>query len=719
MGAVHVSVLHVVNAMTSKYQQSYRRMLLDMHIPDWDQAFLSRYDPAAMAWQFEQANLTGAMLYCKSHVGLCYWPTKAGKTHSGLVGCDVVGAMLTELRSRNIAACAYYSIVFDNWAIETHPDWRQRTINATDFNSTIRYGTCCMNHPEYRAYEMAQLDDLLSRYEFDALFLDMIFWPLICGCEHCRARFRKEADADIPVTVDWNSPAWCRFQAARERWAFEFTGDLMAKAKSVQPNLGLTHNLAPALANWVLGQPLGASIHDSFVAGDLYGDRIEQLVVSKLLLHLSETRPAEFMTSVCVDLSDHVRLKNEELMRAQALAATAMSSAFLFIDAIDPIGTINPERYARVGRVFAATARYEPFLGGDPIEDVVVYFSGHSQMDFAENGTPVAGVLTSRRKYPHLDAVRGACRALQRAHIPFGVITRRQLDELHRFRAIVLPNVLRMDREEIEAFREYVKAGGRLYASRYTSLVEESGARHRDFMLADVFGASFDSEELGAFVYLTPADDTLATWIAPQRHVSCKIAKDPTRPVSALCGMPRLRSGLGRVLATLTLPYGYPSRGSVNDHQWASIHSSPPWEQLALPTIIVNEFGSGRAIYSAASIEAIDGEAARALFVGLVSALLDGTFSSGAVTHPSVWMATFDQRDHQRVMASFLNYQEELPPAPVAVRLSLRPPAGRRFQRLRLAPEGAAMEFTVAADGTLHAEIDAVELTAIVIAEYD
>ena len=31
----------------SKYQQSYRRMLVDMHIPDWDPAFLSRYDPAS------------------------------------------------------------------------------------------------------------------------------------------------------------------------------------------------------------------------------------------------------------------------------------------------------------------------------------------------------------------------------------------------------------------------------------------------------------------------------------------------------------------------------------------------------------------------------------------------------------------------------------------------------------------------------------------------
>ena len=209
---------------------------------------------------------------------------------------------------------------------------------------------------------------------------------------------------------------WCRFQAARECWASEFTGALFARARSLRPNLGLTHNLAPALANWVLAQPLGASILDSFVAGDLFGDRTEQLVVSKMILHLSETHPAEFMTSVCVDLSDHVRLKEEERMRAQAMAASAMSSAFLFIDAVDPAGTLNDEKYSRVGRVFAATAPYESVLGGEPIEEVAVYFSAHSQMDFAENGTAVAAVRGSSNQYPHLEAVRGACRPAPSAH---------------------------------------------------------------------------------------------------------------------------------------------------------------------------------------------------------------------------------------------------------------------------------------------------------------
>ena len=705
--------------MISKYQQGYRRMLVDMHIADWNPAFLSRYNPAAMATLFERARLTSVMVYCKSHVGLCYWPTKYGKMHEGIGGRDVVGEMVEELRARDIAVCAYYSIVFDNWAVETHPEWGQRLVSGGDLRDAIRYGTCCPNHPEYRAYEMAQLEDLLSSYRFDAIFLDMLFWPLICGCDHCRARYRDESGKDIPSTVSWTSPEWCEFQSARERWIDEFTGALMAKINSVSPGIAVTHNFAPALANWVLGQPIAAARHDTFVAGDLYGDRIEQLVVSKMLLHLSETRPAEFMTSLCVNLADHVRVKSEEQMRVQAAAATAMSSGFLFIDAINPDGTVNDEMYDRVGRVFASAEPYEEHLGGAPVEDVAVYFSGHSQMDFAEHG-PVTNFIASKNKYPHLDAVRGACRALAGAHVPFGVITRRQIDDLDKFKVVILPNVLRMDAEEVRAFREYVHRGGRIYASRYSSLVESNGALHDDFMLADVFGASYEAEEQGVFVYLKPIAAWVAQTIAPQKFVSFRTTHDPIRPPIPLCGIPRLRAvTTATKLATLTVPYEYPSRGSVNDHRWASVHSSPPWEDLDIPMMVSNEFGAGRAIYSSASIEVGSGDAESRLFIATVRSLLGAQASFSAETHPAVWMSVFDQSDRKRLMISFLNFQAELPIIAVPAKFSIHAPCGRAIKSLTSVPDGRALEFSTDANGTVSAKLESINLLTMVMANYE
>lgn len=700
------------------YQRGYRRILVDMHIPDWDDAFLARYDPDQMTALYERAHASGVMLYCKSHLGLCYWPTSIGTMHKGLHGRDIVGDGVNGLRSRRMGVCAYYSVVFDNLAVATHPDWRQRSVSGDDLQTASRYGLCCLNNLNYRAYELELLRELLGSYDFDALFLDMVFWRIVCACGWCRERYGAETGQEIPKTIDWTSPDWCRFQTARERWTAELTSELVGAAKAVRPELAVTHNLAPAMGNWTMAQPLSACAHDDFVSGDLYGDPVEQLVVSKAMLHLGATRPPEFMTTRCVGLPDHVRLKSEHQMAAQAMAAAATSAAFLFIDAIDPVGTASPPVYDIIGRCFEKIEPFEDYLGGNPIEDVAVYLSAESQMDFAENGTPLTEVKPPSRTYPHFESVRGACRALQRAHVPFGVITEPRLTELWRFRVVVLANVTRMTPREADAFRQYVKEGGRLYASRHTSLVDSTGVVHDDFMLGDVFGVRYAGEEPGAVVYSRPVDASLAASITPQELLSHAVAVAPYGAIAPLTGFPRLTEEVsGKTLATLTVPYGYPDRGTVTDRRWASIHSSPPWLDLDVPTVVTNDFGSGRVVYSVADLESDDGASEQA-FVALIRDLLDERQSFSSEGHPAVWISGFDQSDQHRVVLSFLHYPSDLPPASVPVTFAIQPPAGAMFSHLSTVPDGRTLDLDEGPDGTIRGRLEVVVDLVLVVADY-
>ena len=43
-----------------RYHQTYRRALLDMHIPDWDPKFLSQYEPEKLADLYASSNISGA-----------------------------------------------------------------------------------------------------------------------------------------------------------------------------------------------------------------------------------------------------------------------------------------------------------------------------------------------------------------------------------------------------------------------------------------------------------------------------------------------------------------------------------------------------------------------------------------------------------------------------------------------------------------------------------
>jgi len=123
-----------------------------MHVRDWDAAFLSRYDPAAMAeqWHARKPHRCDALLQiARGVVLLADKRREDGWRYRRMLR----GWRIGELPSRKLAACAYHSIAFDNWAVEAHLNWRQRTVAGSDFNGVSRYGTCCMNQPEYRAYE--------------------------------------------------------------------------------------------------------------------------------------------------------------------------------------------------------------------------------------------------------------------------------------------------------------------------------------------------------------------------------------------------------------------------------------------------------------------------------------------------------------------------------------------------------------------------------------
>jgi putative glycosyl hydrolase-like family 6 (GHL6) protein/glycosyl hydrolase family 42 (putative beta-galactosidase) len=710
----------------SWFQRGYRRMLVDMHIPDWDSAFLSKYDPAEMVRLYKKAGLTSAMFYAQSHVGLCYWPTTTGKMHEGLSGRDMVGETLTLLREAGIDACAYYSVVYNNWATLEHPEWRLVPASETSESDAQfrggRYGYCCPNNPGYRAFARAQVEELVRGYDFDGLFIDMTFWPRICICDHCRTRFRNEAGAEFPQIIDWCSPEWCRFQAAREAWMTEFAGALTGWAKEVRAGLSVYHNFATSAFNWTLGLSFEATEANDFLGADFYGDPMEQLVVSKLMNNLSRNRPIEFMTSRCLTLTDHETNKTPDEIRMQAMATTLFSGAMLFIDAIHPDGTANPKPYGMIREVYDEMSRYEPFLGGEPVEDVAIYFSSESKMDFAENGTPLGQAELWAAEYPHKKAVRNVSRVLQQAHVPFGIITRKQLAELDRYKVLVLPNVLRMDAEEVDAVREYVRRGGRLYASRLTSLTETAGIRHEDFMLADVFGCHVEADDAGCVTYVKPRDADLTLAITPQDYLSIMrpwpVPGSPAvgdRANGTLCLGPEVD---GDVMATLTRPYTE-ERGTVSDQNWSSIHSTPPWRDTDIPVIVRHRFGRGRAIYSAVDIECLEGQAGDRVLLHLLRNLLDDRQSASAETHPCVWMSVTNQADRQRLIVAFLNYQRQLPSIPIAeVPFTLRPPQGMQFASLKALPSGDPVKFLTDGNGVLTATVRDLKILEMVAAEY-
>ena len=668
-------------------------MLIDMHIPDWDPRFLAHYDPVAVVDQVASTGADAMMLYFQSHTGLCYWPTKTGQQHRACQGTDPVALALRRARHHDLPACAYYSVNFNNWAAQKFPDWKLEPAAEGLIGGGLlhraRYGLCCLNHPHYRQFVLDQLTEIVTGYDVDAVFCDMLWWMAVCVCRHCRERYRAEAGKPIPETIDWLDPDWCGFQAARERWITELAIQIRQHIHGLRADVDVYHNFALAAANWTRGVGFSSAQGHDFLGGDFYAGTQEQLLMSRLMLNLSVHRPVEFMTTVANNLAEHEQLKSAQVPGLQNLTATASGSACLLIVAIDPDGSVNPAAIARCREAFAQAVPFAAYAGGEPVEEIGVYFSDDSKMSFADNGKALADApVDTPMEYPHLRALKGVCGMLQRAHLPFGVITRRQLPDLNRYRVVVLPNVLRMDDAEVAAIRQYVDGGGNVYASAFTSLTATHGVRHRDFALADVFGCHFEQAERGTMVYLEPTGQASAGAIAGQRFVSQRVGPADQPTVLRITRAPGAES-----LLTLNLPYAYPSTGTIDGGDWASIHSSPPWQATGFPTVVRHRFGSGQAIYCAASIESGPDAAHEALFIHIMRWLGGDTWSVTCDAGSRMWMTAFRQPAASRWMLSLLHLSDEVPaPRPGKVTLRLRTQPGMTWTGLATVPDGAELD---------------------------
>ena len=633
--------------MSSKhwYELSYRRNLVDMHIEDWDDRFLSKLDPKEYVRMLKLAKVKSAMVYANSHVGYCYWPTKTGRMHRGLRGRDFLGEVIELCHKEGIDVIVYYSLIFNNWAYENYPEWRMVDINgktSREYPGRIgRYGVCCPNSVGYRKFVISQIKELCENYDFEGMFFDMTFWPMVCYCKACRSRYKEETGQDIPTVIDWDDPNWILFQRKREEWLLEFAALVTSTVKRIKPEVTVEHQYSTIAAPWIFGVTERLADYCDYVGGDFYGGVLEQSFACKLYYNLTPQRPFEYMTSICYpNLTDHTTVKPEELIEARAFMTLAHQGAFLIIDAIDPIGTLDERRYEMIGRVYEKLSKYEKYLGGELCQDVAVYFSFSSKFNFTEKGKRPPARIFANIRLPHVEAALGATEALRANHIPFGVISRRNLDEISRFNVLILPNVLYLSDDEVEAIKEYIINGGNVYASKFTLKTR----------LAEVLGAKYLGETKEDFTYIAPTTKGEALLKGVTKRYPLSI---PESQVLA-----EFSSGDTEILATITLPYTDP----INEKKFASIHSNPPGIETSYPALIRKRLGKGTIIWCSAPIEAyaIRYVKHRTVFTNIIRSLIKAPLSFEARAPSCVEVVLFHNPEEKRYIINIINFQSEI-----------------------------------------------------------
>jgi hypothetical protein len=580
-----------------------------------------------------------------------------------------------------------------------------------------------------------QTDELTKKYEFDAIFFDMVYWPRICLCENCKRRFRQESGADIPGKVDWADPLWCKFANARERWLAE---SFKRIAETVRRNaaIPLFNNASPQPITWLWGDTVDELSVQDILGGDFR--LIDMFSGFHLFAGISKSSVLYMNAFTGYIGAASSVISQEEQFVENALYSLAFNSQFMAIDAVESNGNVSPKFYEEdLRKVFDKMRPYAGLLGvgGKPIAEVGIYFSDASRMALAESGVALTNESINAvlpPTSPHVIGWVGASRALRINHLPVVTITKLQMKELSRFRVIVLSQVVRMSDEEIEAFRNYVQGGGNLYASGATSLLTLDGARKdNNFGLAEVFGCSLEGIDYHRVAYVHPQTDRLKEAITPRSVVAHGAPRNgPPHPTKITTRVRPVADA--QVLATLDLPYSE-EPGTREDHKFSSIHASPPYRTTSDPVIFRHRFGKGEVIYTCIDLEGDQAPTQGGdpdmgspdygpslLFVEIIKLLLgDAPVTFRLEADLGVFAVAYDDSENNRLQLNIANIPPLPPSRPVPlIKVALSAPKGKKVKGLKQLPEGSPLQFTIDPQGVVRTEIRELNHLCVISAEY-
>ena len=587
------------------YSNLYRRHLIDMHIEDDNDVYLSEFSPEVYVDNLKRCKANYAMIYLQSHVGLCYFPTKSGIMHRHFEkNPDEIRRLVDLCHENGIKVMAYYSLIYNTREHDRRPKWRMLTDNgqsrrergispsdglAFASKQLSRYGLLCPNNEEYFEFTKTQIDELLAYCAPDGIFFDMPFWPggNMCYCDSCKKRWSAEVGGDIPLNPPVGSEAHIKFMQMKYKWMGEWTQKVTDYVRSVAPHLAVYHNGA-SIVSGSSNNGCGIEVNNAcdFLGGDLYGNVFNQSFVCKLYKNLTKNAPFEYMFSRCKpSLRTHTTTKSLDEMKTAVAVTAAHHGATLVIDAIDPVGTMDSRVYDRIGEAFDMQIPYEPYFRGEMCEDIAIYYGIKSKFDGTGCGKN------------SIDGCTAASRMLIRNHVPYGVTG--SFYRLDSYRAIIAPLLGGSEIDGNERIIEYVKNGGVVYLS---------GVGNKE-LVEELTGGKIGKKIPEKRVYIAPKPEYEESFLGFNEKYP--LPYDGT--AFEIEGIDH-----EDVAASFTLPYT-----NSTEFAFASIHSDPPGIATSMPAVVCKKYGKGRVIWSSLPLECGESEEYGDILLELIKRFAD------------------------------------------------------------------------------------------------
>lgn len=428
----------------------YRQIHLDFHTSEHIPGIGSAFDPDDFVSTLKEAHVDSITIFAKCHHGWSYYPTKVGAPHPNLARPDLLGDMVKALTAADIECPIYISVQWDERNARLHPEWRVRSATDTRFDPdqlTAGWHTLCLNHKEYRDQLLEHAREVARNYETVGLFFDIVL-TADCVCAECLASMEAHG-------LD---PEKAEDRLKNDEWVNEvFRTEMTAALKAEFPDMRIFYNcghihkqgpkrFAPYTHLELESLPTGGWGYDHFPSSARYAATLGFDFVA---------HTGKFHTS----WGEFGGFKHQDALDYECAQMVALGSKCLVGDQLHPNGAINRDTYRSIAAAYDRVEKLEPFLeGAQQISEIAILSAEHFNPAGARN---------------HFSD-DGAAQVLQELKLPFDVIDTSA--DFSRYRLVILPDAIGLDKETAKRLTAYVAAGGKIVASDRSGFADDGTA---------------------------------------------------------------------------------------------------------------------------------------------------------------------------------------------------------------------------------------------------
>ncbi len=544
------------------FTNSYRKLFFDFHTQRTAVDVAKGFDASRWADELVKNNVQAVSIHSSCEYGWRFYRKgKYGFIHPQLPpGTDLIGDITKACHERGIKVIAYFNVLISEPFVEHRPEWLAR-----DREGNIMGTRISLLSPYFEEMLLPQLEEFVQNYDVDAIFFDFLRVRESFD-DFTRAKFKKATGKELPLNS--NDPAY----EAYVRWMLDEFARMREQAIEA---IHRGNDKVLVSMNWAYTyrQPEIPPDDIGFLTLDIYpNDQVfDASYVSKYWNTLE--KPFNIMNSAFLRWWGDWGVKPAESLMQECAAIMANGSTTWIGYQYDVYHAVEPALMEVYRETFDFVKEREQYVSGaKPVPYIAVLNSLHGNFTHG----------------PTLNAddtkLRALFKMLLESGFHFNIFNEKGLlENLDKFKLVILPDQRYIEPELASALREYVRNGGSVIATGLTGTQDSTYKPTGKFVLDDVFGIRLEEKEYPhSHSYMTITDGNLKQDVLdmPQQAFGDVVYVTPEG---------------AQTLAELWDLY---LRG---DGKYL-LSSSPPGKPTGHPAVTIHEFGKGKAAYIAQDI---------------------------------------------------------------------------------------------------------------------